>query len=499
MGLRLLFTCSRRRGADGRAQSRRRYGIGTSAAFAGMALLVLAFALATRLETFAQAGIASAFVMRKAGTLPAQTGIWRSRGYGWIWVIKDNRIDIYDAAKGYCRKVDDPEDRLEDLLDPYEVSRDGSMLRLSLGDPEVRYLFDRIEALPATCSAPQRNDARAIIDAVATIFDTHYAFFTERQVDWPAAVTAARARVSNDTSDAELFAVLRDMLSAVGDNHVGLFGKVGRKSRSYSPGDGPTITALAAQADAQGLSETKLLRRWEKRYWSGIGKTLLKGRGQQVGDGNIYYGFVAKGIGYIAIRSTEDFEEDDEGEIEAVDTAMERALRALKDAKAIIVDLSQNDGGYDLLARQIAGRFAAQRTFAYAKRPGDNPDAPLQKLYVDPSQGTRFTGPVYVLTTDETVSAAEILTLSLRALPNVIHVGEPTRGVLSDELSKELPNGWLLTLSNEVYTDSEGQLWEGIGIAPQVEIGVFSKTDVLTGHIDAVRAVVELARMRLGS
>ena len=194
----------------------------------------------------------------------------------------------------------------------------------------------------------------------------------------------------------------------------------------------------------------------------------------------------------------EDFEEEDEDEITAVDAAMERAIKALQGAKAIIVDLSQNDGGYDLLARRIAGRFAAERTFAYAKRPGDNADAPIQKLYVEPSEGTRFTGPVYVLTTDETVSAAEILTLSLRALPNVTHVGEPTRGVLSDELSKELPNGWLLTLSNEVYTDSEGQLWEGKGIAPQIDIGVFSKTDVFAGHIEAVRKVVDLAQMRFG-
>lgn len=463
-----------------------------------MALLVLTCALVVRLDPMAQASIASAFVMHKASALPSQSGIWRSRGYGWIWVIKDGRIDVYDAADGYCRKVDDPEDRTEDVLDPFEVSRDGNTLRLSMGDPDERYLFDRIDALPAACNAPQRTDAAAVVDAAAAIIATHYAFFAERQVDWPAAVAAARARVTDSTTDAELFAVLSDMLSVIGDNHIGLYGKVGRKERSYSPGDGPTITALAAQAEAQGLSEDRLLRRWEKRYWSGIGKTLLKGRGRQAGDGNIYYGFVGKGIGYIAIRSMEDFEEDDEDEVEAVDAAMERAMKALKGAKAIIIDLSQNDGGYDVLARRIAGRFAAERTFAYAKRPGDDRNAPLQKLYVEPSKGTRFTGPVYVLTTDETVSAAEVLTLALRALPNVTHVGEPTRGVLSDELEKELPNGWLLTLSNEVYTDSDGKLWEGKGIPPEVALEVFSKTDVLRGHIEAVRAVVELARKQAG-
>jgi len=38
-----------------------------------------------------QASIASAFVMRKASELPRQTAIWRSRGYGRIWVIKNGR------------------------------------------------------------------------------------------------------------------------------------------------------------------------------------------------------------------------------------------------------------------------------------------------------------------------------------------------------------------------------------------------------------------------
>lgn len=492
--------CGHRPGPIEQAQTRRQRGGSLPAALGVMVLLIFACVLAAGLDPLAQASIASAFVMRKASELPRQTGIWRSRGYGWIWVIKNGRLKAYDAADGYCSKKGDSEGRLEDLRDRFEVSGDGKTLRVSFDDPDVHYVFDRIDALPASCGAPKRTDAPAVVDAVASIFSAHYAFFAERNIDWPAAVAKARSQVSKTTTDAELFTILRDMVSVTDDYHIDLSGRVDGATRSYSPGRGPTIDAIDAQAADQGLSERTLRRRWERHYWSEIGKTVLKGRGHRAGNDVIRYGFAGEGVGYIAIRSMTGFTDKHtvEAEIDAVEDAMERAMRALKSAKAIIVDLSQNDGGYDYLARLIAGRFASERKFAYSKRPGDYPDAPPQKLYVEPSKGRRFTGPVYVLTTDETVSAGEILTMCLRALPNVTHVGEVTRGVFSDTLHKRLPNGWSLKVSNEVYTDSEEKLWEGPGIPPQVDLEVFSKTDVMTGHVAAVRAVVDMARSNLG-
>jgi len=73
-------------------------------------------------------------------------------------------------------------------------------------------------------------------------------------------------------------------------------------------------------------------------------------------------------------------------------------------------------------------------------------------------------------------------------------VGETTRGSLSDELWKPLPNGWTLSLSNEVYLDADGEHWEGSGIPPEVPLEVFSKKDVTVGLLQAVQAVVQLAR-----
>ncbi len=38
----------------------------------------------------------------------------------------------------------------------------------------------------------------------------------------------------------------------------------------------------------------------------------------------------------------------------------------------------------------------------------------------------------------------------MRVQYGVIHQGEPTQGSLSDLIPKTLPNGWVLTLSNQI-------------------------------------------------
>ena len=85
----------------------------------------------------------------------------------------------------------------------------------------------------------------------------------------------------------------------------------------------------------------------------------------------------------------------------------------------------------------------------------------------------------------EAVSAAEVATLSLRAI-GARHMGETTRGALSDALVKYLPNGDRITLSNEVYTDSDGIAWEGRGIAPQVPRPNLLTDDPLASHLALV-------------
>jgi carboxyl-terminal processing protease len=128
---------------------------------------------------------------------------------------------------------------------------------------------------------------------------------------------------------------------------------------------------------------------------------------------------------------------------------------------------------------------------AYSKFAGDAAGDAPQAISVTPSPRARYTGPVYLLTSNVTVSAAEIFAMAMRALPNVTHAGEPTRGSLSDMLAKRLPNGWGVTLSNEIYLDKDGALWEGKGIAPELPITVFAPdADPAVTHARALRTLV---------
>ncbi|MFB3070255.1 MAG: S41 family peptidase, partial [Gemmatimonadales bacterium] len=72
----------------------------------------------------------------------------------------------------------------------------------------------------------------------------------------------------------------------------------------------------------------------------------------------------------------------------------------------------------------------------------------------------------------------EIFTLAMRALPHVTQVGRATRGALSDEINKPLPNGWLMQISAEEYRDSSGILYEARGIPPDWHLNVFPSDDL---------------------
>jgi carboxyl-terminal processing protease len=93
------------------------------------------------------------------------------------------------------------------------------------------------------------------------------------------------------------------------------------------------------------------------------------------------------------------------------------------------------------------------------------------------------------------MSAAEGFTLTMRAFPTVTHAGETTRGALSDLLERPLPNGWTLTLSNEVVLDADGESWERRGIPPDLPMDVFESGN-LDGRVDAILALAAQLRRR---
>ena len=84
------------------------------------------------------------------------------------------------------------------------------------------------------------------------------------------------------------------------------------------------------------------------------------------------------------------------------------------------------------------------------------------------------------------MNAAEIFTYGMVAFPHVTQAGLPTMGMHSDMLERHRPNGWKFYLSNEVYRNPRGKVYEEVGIPPDHRIEMFSLEDFENGNDNAV-------------
>lgn len=433
-----------------------------------------------------------------AQNLPQLDGVWASDGYGMLAEIQNGRVMSYQYAGDVCIPESRRPQRLSSLLDGAELSlsQDGSTMVLSPEHAFHPMRVNRLAGLPLACTTPPQDTPEGNFEAFATFFRENYGFFDLYGVDWDARVASARTELRPDMTDAELFSLFARLMAPLQDGHLKLSGGTGRQRMRYKPNPGVTHERLEELAEERGVSAEGIVDEFRRTFWEdGVGTTVLAGAGVEAGNGRIQYGVIDGDVGYIALFTVAGYRRnrpDVDRDMAAINDVMEDALRSFQEAnvRSVIVDLSMNFGGFDVVALEIAGRFADAPHHAITKYPVDA-DTPIRTdITVYPSTGTRFLGPVTVLTSDVTVSAAEILTLALRSLPNVTHAGETTRGAMSDVLDRTLPNGWELSLSNEVYLDHTGRSWEGRGIQPERAMVVFSASDPIASH---AATVLELA------
>ena len=88
---------------------------------------------------------------------------------------------------------------------------------------------------------------------------------------------------------------------------------------------------------------------------------------------------------------------------------------------------------------------------------------------MEPSENP-YTKPVYLLTSQQSASATDMMALSSMEITQLKRIGSHTNGAISDALQKTLPNGWHFSLSNEIYTDNNGKYYENIGIPVDFEL-----------------------------
>ena len=293
-------------------------------------------------------------------------------------------------------------------------------------------------------------------------------------------------------SEAQLWDALAGYMEGLSDSHTKLIGEVGGERRRVQDGQGSTLPRMRA---AEG-GETDWLVGLIDTTMKNLGET-----GRHTGNDRIVWGVIDGRIGYLQVFQMGGFTDREDfgseawatAEMAEFDRIMDEAFAAFTEAgvEGVIVDLSNNRGGWDKIAKAIPARFTDEAYVGFTTATRGS-GLPHFAHVIEPAAGPRFTGPVYLLTSDVTVSGGELATLALRQNPKVVRTGATTRGAFSTPLAKRLPNGWLLELSNEIFAAPDGSVYEEAGIKPSIELEVYPGDAPVEGHWRTIESLAEM-------
>lgn len=279
-------------------------------------------------------------------------------------------------------------------------------------------------------------------------YNENYGLFAVKKVNWDSVFQRHAAEINGQTSSAQLYVHVTEMLGALNDRHITLY-----------PATNPELPTWSVDLDASG---TYVLDHFN-------GDVIKDNYLSDYREPNevVQYAQLAGGVGYIHISNFD-------GTRNFYDKALDQALADLRDSPALILDIRDNAGGYDPNAQYVAGRFAASAALYMTTRkkngPGPDDFAETREWQVLPTGDSQYTKSLLVLTSTSTASAAETFLLALLTQTHVRQVGMTTAGSFSDNPNWEAPNGWLYSISVGDYRAADGKSYEGIGLAPQVLI-----------------------------
>lgn len=398
-------------------------------------------------------------------------GIWTQQGYGRIIEITDSTYTYYNTTENSCIPLakGEFEERWK-IVKSYK-----NKLILNPGGI-VDYRFIRTETLPKICK--QANDKidnsyEVNFEIFWNTFDNHYAFFEKRNLDWRKVKKKFLPLVKKIKSDKEFYGLLKEIVETFNDGHIKL--------------DVPK-TLKAKQAKKQSLQTTQNSKEDVKsdiieKYVDNV---------QAYNSGVIQFGFLKNTeIGYILVSDMNDFAdysisrnlsekevqnqydkikktkspiEQFSDELDGVNYIMDKTLNYFKNSKAIIIDLRFNGGGYETVALKLLSYFVNEPKHILSTKAKMGDKFTKKQDYILMPNDRNYKNKVFLLTSNQTSSAAEIFALGALTYPRIESYGSSTNGIFSEILWKNLPNGWEFSLSNEVYSGSNGKEYEIIGV-----------------------------------
>lgn len=287
-----------------------------------------------------------------------------------------------------------------------------------------------------------------------------YAFFDVKNVDWDEVYAEYRPQVRSDMGEVEFFDLCFDMLLELRDGHVNLI----------SPFN---VAKYEFELTGAENYNRRLIR---DNYLSD--KHMITGP-------FLHDTLANQQVGYVRYASFSN-------NIAAFD--IDFVLQRFKNTKGIILDVRSNPGGSIGNMFTLLSRFADEKREIYSSQiksgPGPNQFSEVQTAYATPGGSFQYTdGKVVLLVNRGCYSATSFFTVGMRALPQVLVMGDTTGGGLGAPNGGQLPNGWLYRLSVTRTITPEGDNFEN-GVPPDVYVALDS-VDIVNGRDTMIEAAVD--------
>jgi len=408
-------------------------------------------------------------------------------------------------------------------------------------------LFSCLSTLDAQTAAVSKNTAKPdVAELRRQSFDKVWRTINEKHfdptfggVDWQKARETYEPKANAAKSDAEFYAVLRQMLGELKLSHFGIFppdaelknaqasngvigielkmldgqavisqiqngstaGQAGLKTGFViEKVDGKTVTELLAPLEVS-LSKRGLPEAQKKLYRERVLLSLIDGKvatkaNIQVLDGKNqarifdvprveHKGEMSLAVGNFPAQEVV-FEakklENNVGYIRfniwviPQMAKIREAIRVMKDTSGIIIDLRGNPGGFGGMAPGIAGFLVKEQTSLGSMKSRVNET----KFIVYP-QTDVYLGKVVVLTDYGSASTSEIFAAGLQEIGRAKVVGETSAGAVLPSIFDTLPTGAIFQYVISDYKSPKNVLLENRGVIPDTEIKL-TRASLLDGR-----------------
>ena len=398
---------------------------------------------------------------------------WKTQGYGYVFHTVDNKTTAFDLTTKHCLEnhfITDEFEQISFIEETKKVNKDTRLLNFGGLFP---LKLTKLDSLPAQCqsekivSIKDKNyefNASIVLDVLMNNFEEHYAFSKDKNINWVEQRKLWQKRITSKTTQDELFSIIDDFLKELRDGHAILLNQDLDRLSHYSP----RKWSFWGELKAHSVNYPEYSTYWElhtaliEKSQGNIKNYIDKNYSTLQYHDNFTLAKTPQNIAYLKISNFDDFSNND---VKATKEVMEIFTPIIKQSNGLIIDLRFSMGGSDLVAFSILSYLIDSELALGGKQFKTSTGySELQKIVVAPSKINHYTGSIVVLTSQKTPSAAEVFLLGLQARGNVTFIGERSYGAFSDALTKALPNGWGITLSNERYLNSHGDNYENIGL-----------------------------------